>query len=101
MMPMVYNQQGAVYSEYIYLLIYTFLFFYVKPAMSVKHIRNICDSQAPLSMEFSRQEYWSRLLFPFSGDLPDPGIKPRSPALQADSLPTELQGEHYTITSVP
>ena len=42
--------------------------------------------QAPLSMGFSRQEYWSGLPFPFPGDLPDPGIKPRSPALQADSL---------------
>ena len=36
--------------------------------------------QAPLSMEFSRQEYWSGLPFPSPGDLPDPGIKPRSPA---------------------
>ena len=40
-------------------------------------------------MEFSRQEYWSGLPFPSPGDLPDPGIKPRSPALQADSLPSE------------
>ena len=45
--------------------------------------------QAPLSMEFSRQEYWSGLPFPSPGDLPDPGIEPRSPALQADSLPSE------------
>ena len=37
-----------------------------------------------------RQEYWSGLPFPSPGDLPDPGIEPRSPALQADSLPTEL-----------
>ena len=44
--------------------------------------------QAPLSMGFSRQEYWSG--FPSPGDLPDPGIEPRSPALQEDSLPTEL-----------
>ena len=43
--------------------------------------------QAPLSMEFSRQEYWSGLPFPSPEDLPNPGIKPRSPALQADSLP--------------
>ena len=48
--------------------------------------------QAPLSMEFSRQEYWSGLLFPSPGDLPDPGIKPRSPALQADSLLSEPRG---------
>ena len=46
--------------------------------------------QAPLSMGFSRQEYWSGLPFPSPGDLPDPRIKPGSPALQADSLPTEL-----------
>ena len=46
--------------------------------------------QAPLSMGFSRQQYWSGLPFPSPGDLPNPGIKPRSPALQADSLPTEL-----------
>ena len=46
--------------------------------------------QAPLSMGFSRQEYWSGLPFPSPGDLLDPGIKPRSPALQADSLLTEL-----------
>ena len=40
---------------------------------------------------FSRQGYWSVLPFPSPGDLPNPGIEPRSPALQADSLPTELQ----------
>ena len=48
--------------------------------------------QAPLSMEFPRQEYWSGLPFPSAGDLPDPGIKPRSPAWQADSLPLSHQG---------
>ena len=41
-------------------------------------------------MGFSRQEYWSELPFPTPGDFPDPGIKPRSPALQADSSPSEL-----------
>ena len=41
--------------------------------------------QAPLSMEFSRQEYWNGLPFPSPGDLPDPGIEPRFSALQADS----------------
>ena len=46
--------------------------------------------QAPLFMGFSRQEYWSGLSFPSPGYLPNPGIKPASPALQADSLPTEL-----------
>ena len=46
--------------------------------------------QAPLSMGFSRQEYWSGLPFLTPGDLPDPGIEPGSPALQAGDLPTEL-----------
>ena len=46
--------------------------------------------QAPLSMGLSRQEYWSGLPFPSPGDLSNPGIEPGSPALQADSLPTEL-----------
>ena len=44
--------------------------------------------QAPLSTGFSRQEYWSGLPFPPPGELPEPGIKPRSPALQADYLPS-------------
>ena len=48
--------------------------------------------QAPQSMGFSRQEYWSGLPFPSPGDLPDPGIKPRSPALQADALTSSHQG---------
>ena len=46
--------------------------------------------QAPLSMVFSRQDYWSGLPFPSLGDLSDPGIEPRSPELQAVSLLTEL-----------
>ena len=49
--------------------------------------------QAPLSMGFSRQEYWSGLPFPSPGDLPDPGIEPGSPALQADTLTSELPGK--------
>ena len=44
-------------------------------------------------MEFSRQEYWSGLPFPPSGDLPDPGIEPQSPTLQEDSLPFEPPGK--------
>ena len=46
--------------------------------------------QAPLSMGFSRQEYWRGLPFPSPGDLPNPGLEPEFPELQADSLPTEL-----------
>ena len=64
--------------------------------VSVQSCLTLCDPEdcshwAPLTLGFSRQEYWSGLSFPSPGDLPDPGIEPRSPALQADSLPTELQ----------
>ena len=51
--------------------------------------------QASLSMGFSRWEYQSGLPFPSPGDLPDPGIKPRSPALQVDALPSEPPGKHH------
>ena len=49
--------------------------------------------QAPPSMGFSRQEYWSGLPFPSPEDLPDPGIEPRSPTLQADSLQSKPPGK--------
>ena len=49
--------------------------------------------QAPLSMGFSRQEYWRGLLFPSPEDLLDPGIEPRSPALEADALTSEPPGK--------
>ena len=51
--------------------------------------------QAPLSMGFSRQEYWGGLPFPSPGDLPNPEIEPESPALQADCLPTEPPGKPF------
>ena len=50
-----------------------------------------CSHQPPLSMKFSRQEYWNGLPFSSPGDLPNPGIEPRSPVLQADSLLAESQ----------
>ena len=58
--------------------------------------------QATLSMGFSRQEYWSGLPFPSPGDLPDPGIEPRSPALQADALTSEPKWatSSYSIQSL-
>ena len=49
--------------------------------------------QAPLSVEFSRQEYWSGWPFPSAGDLPKPGIEPRSPTLQTDALTSEPPGK--------
>ena len=63
--------------------------------MKVEHLcPTLCDFMdysLPASSVhgISRQEYWRELLFPSPGDLPDPGMKPRSPALQADSLPAE------------
>ena len=54
----------------------------------------IVAHQAPPTMGFSRQEYWSGLPFPSPGDLPNPGIEPRSPALEAGALTSEPPGKH-------
>ena len=70
---------------------------------SLSHVRLFATpwtDQAPPSMEFSRLEYWSGLTFPSSGDLPDPGIEPGSPALQADALPSEPPGKLIYVTLV-
>ena len=56
--------------------------------------------QAPLSMGFSKQEYWSGLPFPSPEDLPDPGDEPWSPALPADSLPAEPQEKPLSYREV-
>ena len=63
---------------------------------------SLCDPwtvahQAPPSMGFSRQEHWSGFPFPSTGDLPDPGIKPRSPTLRADALTSAPQGKPLNI----
>ena len=63
----------------------------------LSHVRLFATSwtiacQAPPSMGFSRQEYWSGLLFPSPEDLPDPGVEPGSPESQADSSPSEPSG---------
>ena len=65
---------------------------------SLSHVRLFATPwnvayQAPLSMGFSRQEYWSGLPFPSPGDLPNPGIEPRSPSLWADALTSEPPGK--------
>ena len=65
---------------------------------SLSHVRLFATPwtvayQASLSMGFSRQEYWSGLPFPSPGDLPNPGIEPGSPALEADALTSEPPNE--------
>ena len=68
-------------------------------------VSTLCTPWIIQSMRFSRPEYWSRQPFPSAGDVPNPEIEPRSPALQVDTLPTELSGkpntshttEYYTI----
>ena len=71
--------------------------FYIREKVKVKSLSRVLlfvtpwtvAHQAPPPMEFSRQEYWSGSPFPSPGDLHDPGIELRSPALQADGLPSE------------
>ena len=62
--------------------------------MSDSVISGTVACQVPLSMESSRQEYWSGLPFPSPEDLPDPEVESGSPVLQEDSLPFELQGRY-------
>ena len=74
-----------------------------KKVKSLSHVRffavpRTVTYQAPPSMEFSRQEYWNGLPFPSPGDLPNPGIEPGSPTLQADILPSEPPGKPYLYT---
>ena len=69
-----------------------------KKCQSLSHVQlfvtpGTVAHEVPLSMGFSRQEYWNGLPFPSSGDLPDPGIEPGSPTLHADSLLCELLGK--------
>ena len=69
---------------------------------SLSHVRLFATPwtvayQAPQSMEFSRQEYWSGLPFPSPRDLPDPGIEPGSPTLRADALPSEPPGKLFKM----
>ena len=60
---------------------------------SLNHVRLFATPWTIQSIEFSRPEYWGGLPFPSPGYLPNPGIEPRSPSLQADSLPAEPQGK--------
>ena len=62
--------------------------------VKVKSRLTLRPHQAPPSTEFSRQEYWSRVPFSSASDLPDPGMEPGCPALQAEALPSEPPGKH-------
>ena len=77
-------------SKHLYLLLLSYVQLFLAPWNAA--------CQAPLSMRFPRQEYWSGLSFPSPGDLPNPGIEPTStvsPALQAGSLPVEPPGKPH------
>ena len=63
----------------------------------VKALSKCLVHQAPLAIEISRQEYWSGLSYPSPVDFPNPGIEPGSPALEADSLQSELPGKRYSL----
>ena len=75
---------------------YTLLYFKWVTNKDLLYSPGTVARQAPLSMGFSRQEYWSGLPCPPQRDLPHPGIKPRSPALRANSLPFELPQEAHS-----
>ena len=94
-------KQSSCLLAWHYLMLYYNLFAYHLPSkVKVKSLSRVqlfatlwtVAYKAPQSMGFSRQEYWSGLPFPSPGDLSDPGIEPRSPALQADTLPSEPPG---------
>ena len=90
---------SAAFNTAISILENIFLFQTVKVKVkSLSHVRLFATLwtvayQASPSMGFSRQEYWSGLPFPSPGDLPDPGIEPRSPALETDALTSEPPGK--------
>ena len=88
---------------------YIFFAMFLLNSVSLSLVTKLCPTlatpwtvacQTPLSMGFSRQEYWSWLPFPSPGDLPDSLIEPESPSLQPDSLPTELWGKPSYSNSV-
>ena len=96
-------------KNFLFLYFYLFLYFWLCCVFVAVHnsglITKSCPTlanpwtvalQAALSLGFSRQEYWSGLPFPSPEDLPDPGIEPRSPELQAECLPTKLGRNPFT-----
>ena len=85
---------------FVYICIYIYIYIVVVKSLSRVQLFVTpwtAAHQAPQSMGFSRQEYWSGLPFPSPGDLPDPGIEPGSPALEADALTSEPPGKPIHI----
>ena len=85
----------------VYIYIYIYIYIHACVCESSSHVWLSATPwtvacQAPLSMEFSRQEYWSGLPFPSPGDLPDPGIKPASPCIP---MPSALAGGSFTTST--
>ena len=90
MLVFLYNESGIVsWGEFMFNILIAGGGLVAKSCLTLRTPWTVA-CQAPLSMGFSRQEYWSGLLFPSAGDLPNPGIEPGSPVLQTDSLLTEL-----------
>ena len=86
-----------IYSQF-YSLISSRIFSNATLIMIFWDLMDYIACQAPLSMEFSSQEYWSGQPFPSPRDLPNPGIEPRSLAWQVDSLPSDPPGKPYIST---
>ena len=92
------SQIQSIFSNHKKLTNTVLLISLLRPKSESESHSVVSDSATPWiiqSMEFSRPEYWSGQPFPSAGDLPVPGIEPRSPALQADSLPAEPQAKPY------
>ena len=85
-----------IYVLYIYIILYIYKSFFSCQVVPNSVTLWTVAYQAPLSMGFLRQVYRSGLPFPSLGYLPNPGIEPRSPTLQVDSLPAEPQGKPWT-----
>ena len=91
------NQQYLLHSlSFVHSWCIVYINHYERAKVKVKVTQScptLCDPIDIQFMEFSRPEYWSGQLFPSPGDLSNPGIKPRTPTLQADSLPAEPPGK--------
>ena len=98
LLPITRKVFGSIRYKNVY---YVFSELKMKVTQSYPTVCHPVDSQAPLSMELSRQEYWSGLPCPSPGNLPNPGVEPKSSALQADFLPPEPPGKPFYVLEEP